>query len=57
MTALATGFLLGGTVGIGTVLYALAIGPLVQFFLKRVPDAAVSENAAQEPRDAPVYVA
>jgi uncharacterized membrane protein YczE len=27
-TVLATGFLLGGTVGIGTVLYALAIGPL-----------------------------
>lgn len=57
VTVLATGFLLGGTVGIGTVLYALAIGPLVQFFLKRVPDAAVSQNAAQEPRDAPVYVA
>lgn len=27
------GFLLGGTVGIGTVAYALAIGPLAQFFL------------------------
>ena len=27
-TVLATGFLLGGTVGIGTVLYALAIGPI-----------------------------
>ena len=26
--------LLGGTVGVGTVLYALAIGPLVQFFLR-----------------------
>jgi uncharacterized membrane protein YczE len=57
VTVLATGFLLGGTVGIGTVLYALAIGPLVQFFLKRVPDAAVSQNATQELRDAPVYVA
>jgi uncharacterized membrane protein YczE len=30
---LAVGFLLGGTVGIGTVAYALAIGPLVHFFL------------------------
>ncbi|WAL94265.1 YczE/YyaS/YitT family protein [Streptomyces sp. Je 1-369] len=29
-----TGFALGGTVGIGTVLYALAIGPLAQFFLR-----------------------
>lgn len=34
VAALATGFLLGGTVGAGTVLYALAIGPLSQFFLK-----------------------
>jgi uncharacterized membrane protein YczE len=29
----AVGWLLGGTVGIGTLLYALAIGPLVQIFL------------------------
>ena len=36
--------------------YELVRRRLVQFFLKRVPDAAVSENAAQEPRDAPVYV-
>lgn len=30
---LAIGFLLGGTVGLGTVLYALMIGPLLQVFL------------------------
>jgi uncharacterized membrane protein YczE len=30
---LVVGFLLGGTVGVGTVLYALTIGPIVQFFL------------------------
>lgn len=30
---LAIGFVLGGTVGVGTVLYALTIGPIVQFFL------------------------
>ncbi|MFF7358250.1 MULTISPECIES: YczE/YyaS/YitT family protein [Streptomyces] len=29
-----TGFLLGGTVGIGTVLYAVSIGPLAQLFLR-----------------------
>ena len=29
----AIGWLLGGVVGIGTVLYALAIGPLVQVLL------------------------
>ncbi|MER6991800.1 hypothetical protein ABT337_25890 [Saccharopolyspora hirsuta] len=31
---LAVGWLLGGTVGVGTVLYAAAIGPLTQLFLK-----------------------
>ncbi len=30
---LVVGFLLGGTVGIGTVLFAVTIGPLVQLFL------------------------
>ena len=34
LTVLVIGVLLGGTVGVGTVLYALAIGPLVQFFLR-----------------------
>lgn len=33
LTVLIVGFVLGGTVGIGTVLYALTIGPIVQFFL------------------------
>jgi uncharacterized membrane protein YczE len=33
VTVLAVGWLLGGTVGIGTVLYAAAIGPLTQAFL------------------------
>jgi uncharacterized membrane protein YczE len=36
VTVLATGWLLGGTVGVGTVLYALAIGPLTQAFLPMV---------------------
>ncbi|MCB5910727.1 hypothetical protein LIU39_25700 [Streptomyces sp. SF28] len=35
VAVLAVGFLLGGSVGVGTVLYALAIGPLAQFFLRR----------------------
>ncbi|NGY58877.1 hypothetical protein G7043_08030 [Lentzea sp. NEAU-D13] len=33
LLVLGTGWLLGGTVGIGTVLYALGIGPLSQLFL------------------------
>ncbi|MEV0218972.1 hypothetical protein [Streptomyces sp. NPDC050704] len=34
LAVVATGFALGGTVGVGTVLYALAIGPLAQLFLR-----------------------
>jgi uncharacterized membrane protein YczE len=33
LTVLAAGFLLGGTVGVGTVLYALGIGPLAHVFV------------------------
>ncbi|MDQ1053276.1 putative membrane protein YczE [Arthrobacter sp. SORGH_AS 212] len=33
VAVLAAGWLLGGSVGVGTVLYALAIGPLVQLLL------------------------
>jgi uncharacterized membrane protein YczE len=33
LTVLTGGWLLGGTVGIGTVVFALAIGPLTQIFL------------------------
>src|SRR6201991_1746911 len=36
-TVLAVGWLLGGTVGVGTVLYAFGIGPLVQLFLHVTP--------------------
>jgi uncharacterized membrane protein YczE len=36
LTVLLVGFLTGGTVGVGTVLFAVAIGPLIQFFLPRV---------------------
>lgn len=35
LAALALGWLLGGTVGIGTVLFAVTIGPNVQFWLER----------------------
>lgn len=36
VTVLLIGWLLGGQVGLGTVAYALLIGPLTQFFLPRV---------------------
>ncbi|MDP9452634.1 MAG: YitT family protein [Actinomycetota bacterium] len=35
LSALGAGWLLGGTVGVGTVVFALSIGPLVQLFLAR----------------------
>ena len=49
LTVLASGALLGGTVGIGTVVYALAIGPLAKLF---VPLLAVPEPASAPQRAA-----
>jgi len=43
LTVLLIGFLLGGTVGFGTLAYALAIGPLAQLFL---PICTVPERPA-----------
>jgi uncharacterized membrane protein YczE len=41
-----TGFALGGTIGAGTLLYALSIGPLAQLFLKvfAVPPASAGST-------------
>ncbi|MGW1750855.1 membrane protein YczE [Streptomyces sp. NPDC002092] len=45
-----TGFALGGTVGIGTVLYAVSIGPLAQLFLRvfDVPSASGGSTVVAE---------
>ncbi len=40
VVVVAAGWLLGGTLGVATVLYALAIGPLVQLLLPRLTVAA-----------------
>ncbi len=45
LSVLATGFLLGGTVGVGTVVYALAIGPLIHTLL---PILTVPEPIADQ---------
>ncbi|MEW9551688.1 YitT family protein [Nonomuraea sp. NPDC050783] len=37
ITVLAAGWLLGGTVGVGTLVFALAIGPLTQLFTRWFP--------------------
>jgi len=39
---LAVGWLLGGTVGVGTVLYAFGIGPLVQLILRSTPERVLA---------------
>ncbi|MFE9021837.1 YitT family protein [Streptomyces sp. NPDC007808] len=56
IAVVATGFALGGTVGAGTVLYALSIGPLAQLFLRvfAVPSASDSGTvvAGGQPRRA-----
>lgn len=57
-TVLTIGWLLGGTVGVGTVLYAFGIGPLVQLFVKITPGkvlahsgwASVTEASSRERR-------
>ncbi|MDF3302355.1 YczE/YyaS/YitT family protein [Streptomyces tropicalis] len=45
VAVVSVGFTLGGTVGIGTVLYAVAIGPLAQFFLRVFDVPAASEGS------------
>ena len=56
IAVVATGFALGGTIGIGTVLYAVSIGPLAQLFLRLfdVPSASDSSTvvATGQPRRA-----
>jgi uncharacterized membrane protein YczE len=50
ITVLAIGWLLGGTVGVATVLYAVTIGPLAHVF---IPLFSVRTPAAREPVPAP----
>lgn len=54
VTVLAAGWLLGGTVGVGTVAFALAIGPLAQIFLPVFAVAAAPAKPAVDLLDAPL---
>jgi uncharacterized membrane protein YczE len=47
-TVLAIGWLLGGTVGIGTLIYAFGIGPLVQLVLRFAPTRVLGEFGAHD---------
>ena len=48
LTALTFGVMLGGAIGIGTAMFALTIGPLVQLFLPRLTMAAPVGAVAAE---------
>ncbi len=45
ITVVVTGFALGGTVGVGTILYAVSIGPLAQVFLRAFAVPAASDGS------------
>uniref|UniRef100_UPI0037CA0769 membrane protein YczE n=1 Tax=Phenylobacterium sp. TaxID=1871053 RepID=UPI0037CA0769 len=47
LTVLALGWALGGTVGVGTLLYAFGIGPIVQFFLPMVSIPETKSNTQE----------
>ncbi|CAN5895282.1 hypothetical protein BH20ACT6_BH20ACT6_13510 [soil metagenome] len=51
VSVLVVGWLLGGTVGVGTLLYAVSIGPLVQAFLPHLvvelPVGAAGRDGAE----------
>lgn len=46
VSVLAIGWVLGGNVGVGTVAFALGVGPLVGFFLPRLATAAAPRRSA-----------
>jgi uncharacterized membrane protein YczE len=48
VSVLATGFALGGSVGIGTVAYAVSIGPLVHIFLPRLTLPPLSHRCPKQ---------
>jgi uncharacterized membrane protein YczE len=52
VSVLATGFALGGSVGIGTVAYAVSIGPLVHIFLPRLTLPPRSHSLGEESQPA-----
>ena len=50
LPVLATGFALGGTVGAGTVAYALSIGPLTQLLLPHLTVSSAGHHEADHRR-------
>ncbi|MFH8368411.1 YitT family protein [Streptomyces sp. NPDC018031] len=53
VSVLVLGCLIGGTAGVGTVLYALGVGPVAQFFLPRFAYRGAAERPPARRPDAP----
>jgi len=57
VTVVAVGWALGGNVGVGTVAFALLVGPLCQYFLRlfaiRLPEKATPEKAESDTEATP----
>jgi uncharacterized membrane protein YczE len=51
LTVLAAGWLLGGAVGVGTVLYAVSIGPLVHYLMPRLTISSPTHAVSTQPKD------
>ncbi|HEY9555109.1 MAG TPA: hypothetical protein VIR58_00155 [Acidimicrobiales bacterium] len=56
LAALAIGAALGGTVGVGTVVFALAVGPNVHFFLTRMTLPAPRSRRPTQADDVPGHL-
>ncbi|MEV4436478.1 hypothetical protein [Streptomyces sp. NPDC049585] len=52
LSVLVTGFALGGSIGVGTVVFALGIGPLAQFFLRLFAPAPAGAPGTGQAADA-----
>lgn len=46
VTVLSVGWLLGGRVGLGTVIFAFGVGPAISWWLRRMPRASVASPEA-----------
>ncbi|WP_433887875.1 YczE/YyaS/YitT family protein [Streptomyces sp. CA-111067] len=55
IAVLVAGLLLGGGVGVGTVLYALAVGPLTQILLPRFAYRTAAERPPRAPETRPAW--
>ncbi|MEV4667342.1 YczE/YyaS/YitT family protein [Microbacterium sp. LWO12-1.2] len=60
VTVVAVGWVLGGNVGIGTVAFALLVGPMCQFFMRlfRVPlDRPTTSEGSESTVTSPIHIA